>query len=216
MLTLTYIVFAVAGCGYVVVSALVGHLFDFGDSSGDAGADGGDGGGADDAGGHYGVDGGGHGTAAAGHGVHADFHFPFFSPLALATLFAALGGYGLIAQFGFHWQDSASLLFAVPAALATAYGVTYVGWRLVRGSRATSVIRTAQLAGAHAEVTTPIPAGGIGEAVAVVGSQRYAAPARESEGREVPRGAYVQVVGMVGPTLVVTVGGGKPEGAHHG
>jgi membrane protein implicated in regulation of membrane protease activity len=205
MLTLTYVVFAVAGCGYVVVTALLGHLLDFGDShAGDGGADGGDG--ADHAAVDYGVDGGGHGTAAATGGGGATFHFPFFSPLALATLFAALGAYGLIGLHGLGLSDPASLGLALPAAAATAYGVTYVGWRLIRGSRASTVIRMAQLTGARAEVTTPIPAGGVGEAVAMVGSQRYTAPAREAEGREIARGTLVQVVGMVGPTLVVTVG----------
>lgn len=214
MLTLTYVAFAVVGSAYVVVTALLGHLFEFGDS-GHGGADG-EGGGhtADHAGGHYGVDGGGHGAASTGGGLHADFHFPFFSPLALATLLASLGGYGLIAQFGFDLSESGSLLFAVPAALATAYGVTYVGWRLVSGSRATSVIRLSELAGARAEVTTPIPAGGVGEAVAIVGSQRYAAPARDAAGGEIARGTFVQVVGMVGSTLVVTAGDAKQGSSH--
>src|SRR5262245_28999807 len=109
MLTLAYLVMAVAGCLYIVVSAFLGHLTDFGDSAGHAG-DGGHGGdghfdgghfgdhGGDGGGGHYGVDGGGHGHASAGHGGAAAFHFPFFSPLAVATLFTAIGGWGLIAQ----------------------------------------------------------------------------------------------------------------------
>jgi membrane protein implicated in regulation of membrane protease activity len=203
VLTLTYIAFAVLGCGYVAVSALLGHLGDTGD--GDA------------HGGHhegvhthtevenYGVGGGGHGTAEAGVGT-AVFHFPFFSPLAVATLLASIGGYGLIALYGLKVGDAASLLIAVPAAVATAYGVTYAGWRLASGSRASSVIRLAQLRGAQGEVTVPIPAGGIGEALVMVGGQRYTAPAREPEGHEVPRGAAVTVVGMAGSTLLVKAG----------
>jgi hypothetical protein len=195
MLTLTFIAFAVIGCGYVLLAAFLGHVSDGAAHGGHAHA----------AESHYGVDGSGHGSASAAADGAGAFHFPFFSPLALATLIAAVGGYGLIAQYGLRLGEGASLLVAIPAALATAYGVTYTGWKLASGSRASSMIRLADLKGAAAEVTTPIPRGGLGEAVAWVAGQRYAAPAREITGREVPRGAAVRVVEMVGPTLVVTL-----------
>jgi membrane protein implicated in regulation of membrane protease activity len=220
MLTLVYLALAVLGCGYIVVSGFLGHLFEFGDSGhaghGDAG--GGHGGhehgDSGDAGEHsvsYGLDGAGHGTATADLGGIGEFHFPFFSPLALATLFASIGAFGIIAKHGFGARDAVSLAVALPAALVTSYAVTYVGWRIVRGARASSVIRLAELRGALAEVTTPIPAGGLGEAVAMVGGQRFSAPAREEAGREVPRGAAVTVVGMLGPTLLVRAGVARQE-----
>jgi membrane protein implicated in regulation of membrane protease activity len=228
MLTLVYLLFAVAGCGYIVVSAFLGHLFEGADGGGHAhgGAAGGAHGhagaghehGGGDRGEHaeaYGIDGGGHGTASASGVGPGVFHFPFFSPLALATLFASLGAYGIIAKHGLGVSDGASLALAVPAAAATAYAITYLGWRLVQGAQASSVIRLAELSGALAEVTTPIPPGGLGEAVAVVGGQRYSAPAREETGREVPRGAPVTVVGMVGPTLVVRAGTARQESPAH-
>ncbi|HSF03793.1 MAG TPA: NfeD family protein, partial [Solirubrobacterales bacterium] len=197
-----YIAFAVLGCGYVLVTALLGHFMDAFDG-------GGDGHGAPDAGGHgaesYGVDAGGHGSVSAHDAGVAAFHFPFFSPLALATLVGAIGAFGLIAKHGFRAGDTVSLLVSLPAAFATAYAVTYAGWRLVQGSRGSSAIRLAELVGAPAEVLTPIPAGGLGEVAAVVAGQRYAGPAREAEGREVPRGAVVTVVRVIGSTLVVSV-----------
>lgn len=201
MLTLTYIAFAVLGGAYVAVSALLGHLGD----SGDGDAHGGHHEGTHTAVENYGVGGGGHGTAEAGVGASV-FHFPFFSPLAVATLLASIGGYGLIALHGLKVGDAVSLLIAIPAAVATAYGVTYAGWRLASGSRASSVIRLAQLQGAQGEVTVPIPAGGVGEALVMVSGQRYTSQAREAEGREVPRGAAVTVVGMAGSTLLVKTG----------
>jgi hypothetical protein len=209
MLTLAYIALAVVGAGFVAYSALTGHFGDTGaahaggahaDASGHAGPDT-----------HYGVEGTGHGSTKASEAGGAAFHFPFFSPLALATLLAALGAWGLIAQFGLRLADGASLLLAVPAAVATAYAVTYVGWRLVAGSRGSSEIRMADLAGARAEVITPIPAGGTGEVVALVAGQRFTAPAREAEGRELSRGSLVTVL-RVGPTLVVSAAPAK-EGA---
>jgi membrane protein implicated in regulation of membrane protease activity len=196
VLTVAYIALAVLGCGYVLVSAFLGH-------AGDAGADGSDGSAASS---HsdYGVEGTGHGATHASSGGGAAFHFPFFSPLALATLGAAIGAWGLIAQFGFHLPGDESLLVAIPAALVTAYLVSWASWRLVSGSRGTSAIRLAQLEGSPAEVITPIPAGGVGEVAALVDGQRFTAPAREAEGEALARGAAVTVVRMVGNTLLVT------------
>jgi membrane-bound ClpP family serine protease len=152
---------------------------------------------------HYGVDGHGHGSASTGSAPHTAFHFPLFSPLALATLFAAVGAYGLIALHGFRSSEPLSLAVAVPAAFATAYAVSYAAFRVISTSRGTSTISLASLQGALGEVITPIPAGGVGEVAAIVNGQRYAGPAREEHGREVPRGAHVKVKGMVGTTLVV-------------
>lgn len=215
MLTLAYIALAVVGCGYIVITALLGHLFEAGDGDGDGHEHGRTAHEGGDSAVTYGLDGSGHGTASADGVGGAEFHFPFFSPLALATLGASIGAYGLIALYGLRVEEPTSLLIAVPAAIATAYAVTYVGWRIVSGSRASSVIRTAQLRGALAEVTTPIPAGGLGEAVAAVAGQRYSAPAREETGREVPRGTLVTVVGMLGPTLVVRAGAARQENQTH-
>lgn len=200
MLTLTYLGLAVLGAGYLLFSVFVGHVDFGGGGHADAGHGGPDGG---DAHMDYGVDATGHASVSA-HAPHAaEFHFPFFSPLALATLFACIGGYGLIALYGFHLNDTSSILVALPAAVVTAYGVTYAGFRIVGSSRGSSQIRLQDLAGADAEVITPIPKGGLGEVAALVGGQRYTAPAREAQGREVPRGAHVKVVKMVGTTLVV-------------
>ena len=188
MLTVMYLALAVLGVGYVVVSALMGHIAEaFDGGNGDSGHDGGG-----DAHGHHGV---------------ASFQFPFFSPVALATLFGALGGWGLILRHGFRVSDATSLMTAIPLALATGYAVTYAAWRMVTASRGSISYRMTDLVGASAEVLTPIPAGGIGEVAALVGGQRYAGPARESEGREVQRGTLVTVVQVVGGTLLVTADG---------
>jgi membrane protein implicated in regulation of membrane protease activity len=193
--------FLVLGVGYVGVMLLLGHGH-FGDLGGGGGHHGGDGGGS-----AYGVDGAGHGSVSAeSGGGAAAFHFPLFSPLALATLIGAMGAWGLIALKGFEASETASLLFAVPAALLTAYGITYVGWRLISSSSGSSQIRLADLEGVRGEVTTPIPAGGIGEVAALVQGQRFHGPARASDGRPVARGTLVTVEAMVGGTMVVAAG----------
>ncbi len=205
MLVLGYIVLAVVGAGYVLISMLLGHVADFGshDAGGDAGGDVGSD--AHTAGGDYGVDQAGHGHVTAGDGIAPAFHFPFFSPLALATFFASVGGLGLVSRFGMRLSDGPSLLFAVPGAIVVTYLVTWLAWRVATGSRGTSTIRGDRLAGVPAEILTPIPAGGVGEAAALVDGQRFAGPAREVDGREVPRGANVTVVRLSGSTLLVKI-----------
>jgi membrane protein implicated in regulation of membrane protease activity len=191
------------GCGYVLLSFLLGHSH-----SDDGGGAGGHGPGDAHGAAHathmaYGVKGDGHSASEATSGGAHSFHFPFFSPLALATLFAAIGAWGLIAQEGLGVSDAMSLVIAVPAAVVTSYLITYAGWRLVSGSSGSSQIRTASLEGALAEVITPIPAGGMGEVAAMVDGQRFAGPAREVDGKAVSRGTRVRVRSLVGATLVV-------------
>jgi membrane protein implicated in regulation of membrane protease activity len=139
-------------------------------------------------------------------GADGVFHFPLLSPTGLATIAGSLGAFGLITTFGFGLTDWNSVLVAVPLALLFSYAATYAAWRVVVGSSTTSAIATADLAGADAEVITPIPAGGVGEAAAFVGGQRYTSAAREIDGLEVPRGAVVSVVRLAGSTLYVKAG----------
>jgi membrane protein implicated in regulation of membrane protease activity len=203
MMTLVYVAFAVLGAAYVLVSMFTGHAH--GDAAADGGAADASAGPADVA---YGE--GGHGTASA-EGHATSFVFPFFSPLALATLFGSIGAYGLMALHGVGTSETTSLLTAVPAGLATAYLVTYLSWRLVRSASGSSQVRPSQLVGARAEVLTPIPEGGIGEVAAMVEGQRFNAPAREATGRPVARGQLVRVTEMVGGTLLVTLDDGKAD-----
>lgn len=199
MLVIVYILLAVVGCGYVLLSAVLGHLLDFHDVGHDAGAGSADAGHAD---GDYGD--GGHGKV-----THADtaaaptFHFPFFSPLAISTLVAAIGGYGLITKVGMGMNDGPSIASSVIAALVTAYVITYIAWKVVIGSIGSSRIRTSQLVGATAEIITPIPENGMGEIAIVVHNQRVTGPARSVDGKPVPRGAAVKVYEMLGTTYVV-------------
>ena len=203
MLSLVFIAFAVVGSGYIVIAALMGHLTDLGGDHGHAGGDHADGG-------DYGVDHGGHGTVSAAHATVAAFHFPFFSPLALATFITFIGGFGLMAKHGFAASDTLSLLVAIPLAMATAYVVTYAAWRVVQGSRGSSQILNADFIGADGEVLTSIPAGGVGEVAAQVRGQRFTGPAREAGGQAVRAGTIVRVERLVGSTMVVTAGGGRP------
>jgi membrane protein implicated in regulation of membrane protease activity len=172
MLTLTYIILAVVGCGVVALTIALGSLF--------------------------------HGDGLFDHGgVDAGFHFPFLSPTALAALAGAVGAFGLIAIYGFQASEATSLLVALPAGLVFTYVVTYVAWRVLKGSIGTTALSPEDLAGVTAEIITPIPAGGVGEAAAVVHGERFTAAAREVDGLDTPRGAIVTVVRYAGATLYV-------------
>jgi len=197
MLIATYAALAVLGCAYVLVSAFLGHGTDGGADAEATSVHSGD------AGSHYGVDGSGHGDTSAAGSSGAEFHFPFFSPLALSTVFGSLGAYGLISKLGLEVRDGTSLVIAVPASLATAYAVTYASYRLVSTSTGSSTIRSQDLVGSSGEVTTPIPEGGAGEVAASVRGERFSSAAREESGAALPRGTHVVVSRVVGATLIV-------------
>jgi membrane protein implicated in regulation of membrane protease activity len=183
MLTLTYIVLAAAGCGVVALTVALGSVFD------------------------------GHGLFDHHGGVDTGFHFPFLSPTALAALAGAVGAFGLIALYGFQVSEPTSLKIALPAGFVFSYAATYVAWRLLQGSTGTTTVRPEDLVGVTAEIITPIPAGGIGEAAAMVRGERFAASAREVDGLATERGAVVTVVRYAGATLYVraqTAGAGQP------
>ena len=174
MLTTTFLALALLGAGYIVIAAFMGHLADAGGDS--------------------------HGHDGA-HG--ADFHFPLFSPLAIATLFAAIGAYGLIAKHALDLSDWSSLAVAFPAAIVTAWSVAYLAFRIMSGARGTSSVKTASFEGASGEVLTTIPAGGLGEIAAIVDGHRMTGPARHETDAAIPQGASVTVVRMVGSTFLV-------------
>ena len=116
----------------------------------------------------------------------------------------AVGAFGLIAHLrASRPRTPTSLLVALPAGFVFTYVVTYVAWRVLKGSIGTTALRPEDLAGVPAEIITPIPAGGVGEAAAVVHGERFTAAAREVDGLDVPRGAIVTVVRYAGATLYV-------------
>lgn len=190
MLSLAYLALLVVGGGYVLFSMFFGGGDDAGAEVGSEVHVG------------YGVEGGGEGSATAS-ASSGSFHFPFFSPLAVATLLGSTGAWGLIGRHGLGFSANLSLVAALAAALLTTYATTYVSWRLVQGSRASSLLRTSEMAGAEGEVSVPIPEQGIGEVVVLVAGQRFNSSARSASGGPLARGSRVVVEGLVGTHLVV-------------
>jgi membrane protein implicated in regulation of membrane protease activity len=173
MLTFTYIALAAVGCGVVALTLVLGNLFD------------------------------GDGLFDHGGGLDAGFHFPFLSPTALAALAGGIGAFGLIALYGFGVSNTTSLLVALPAGFGFSYAASYAAWRVLKGSTGSTTVQPEDLVGVPAEIITPIPASGIGEAAAMVRGERFSAPAREVDGLATPRGTIVTVVRYAGATLYV-------------
>lgn len=159
---------------------------------------------------------------AVGHGGGGPMHhgpdagddggFSLLSPMTVAILVASIGAYGLIARYGLGAGDDASVLIAVGAGIATAYGVGRTLWRATQASRASTAIPAAHFAGATGDVITAIPAGGIGEVAVIVDGQRYTSSARTADGTALAQGTPVTVVRLAGTTLLVSAAGGGQAG----
>ncbi len=198
------------GTAYATVTALLGgffgithHIADFGGAHADMGHDYG-------AGGH---DASGHGEAYSGPGEGE----PVISPLSPATIsvfMTVFGGVGIITTTLFHMR----LLLTLPISLASGFLVAgfvlILFYHLFTKVQASSETRIAEVVGLSAEVTVPIPAGGIGEVAYVCRGARLVSPARATGVAGLPRHAAVRIARRVGSTLYVqplsTTGEGPP------
>ncbi len=163
LLTLTYVALAVLGAGYLLLSVFLGHSDLGGEGHGDAGPIT-----APDAHMDYGVDASRPrlGFRDAPHA--AEFHFPLLLASRARDAFRLHRRLRPHRSLRVSTADAVSILVAIPAAVVTAYLITYAGWRIVGSSRGSSQIRLQDLAGVHAEVITPIPKDGMGEVAALV------------------------------------------------
>ncbi|MFO0582138.1 MAG: hypothetical protein U0229_07700 [Anaeromyxobacter sp.] len=171
-----YILAAAAGLGYAALSFALGTLGGDGDGGGGHGHAHGDGGHDGDA---------GDADADAGEGL------PLRSPTVLAAAAAGFG-FGGIGLAALGLPPAAHLAGALATGLGLALGVAVFLARGVRGMDATTSASPADFEGAEAEVTTPIPAGGLGEIALEHAGLRYTGPARAAG--PCARGARVLVV----------------------
>jgi len=187
---IVYLVCFFLGLGFAIVSGLLSGVF-----SGGAEA-------------HLDVGGGGEGggdAGAGGHGGSLDgtVHFSPMSPVVLSMFIATFGGAGIV----FKRILSLPLAAHVPLALASALGVAgavfLLFYRVFAATQSSSEARAADVIGLEAEVTVPIPHGGLGEIAYTIGGTRYTNPARTADGKELPAHAPVRIVRFVGNTYIV-------------
>lgn len=130
----------------------------------------------------------------------ADGVGPFNSKVMAAAL-TAFGATGMLTTYyGWGALPSAALSGVI------ALGVSALGWwllNLLYSQEASSETIIGSLRGRTAEVTTAIPADGLGHVLlsGVGGTRRYLA--RSSDGTEIPAGRTVTIIDTVGSTLIV-------------
>jgi membrane protein implicated in regulation of membrane protease activity len=177
-----YAICLVVGLTFTIFSVLAGHFF------------------------------GGHDAHVAGSGGHAEAGadtsdmpgISIFSPTIIAAFVTAFGGFGLIfTQFHATHPAMISAPLSLLGGLVVA-GALLVFFRAVfRHTQGSSESKVAELAGAEANVITPIPENGVGEIAYVVGGTRYSAPARAENNVAVASGRTVKITRIVGTQFYV-------------
>lgn len=124
-------------------------------------------------------------------------HFAPLSPAVIATFTSAFGGAGMILnEFGL--SPVVQIPAAAGAAGALGMSVSYLFYRLTKAAEKSSEARTAEMIGLEAQISAPIPAGGVGEISYTVAGSRYTAPARTMDGKEAGAQTVVRIAKMVG------------------
>ncbi len=126
-----------------------------------------------------------------------------FSPITMATFVTVFGATGLIATVGFGVDGRNSLIIAFLVATAISLVVAIVYGRLLVVMQGSTDIRQADMVGVVGQVTTPIPANGLGEVLFEISGERGIRPARAANNIPIGRGTTVVVEEIVGGVLVV-------------
>jgi len=145
-------------------------------------------------------------------GIHTDgthvgptegaVHYTPLSPVSIALFFTTFGGVGLLLK-----KMGQPALIQIPAAafsgMVVGGLVAYGFFKIMQATQASSHARAGEEIGLEAEVTIPIPNGGLGEIAYVVRGTRFNNPARSVDGKELPAHIAVKIVEKTGNTYVV-------------
>ena len=194
-----FLVMFLLGFLFTVISALMSGAFGHAFGEGTA---------FDSHGGHIGHMGGdvgptaAEGTAEVGWAQHNLATFSPLSPTTISAFLAGAGGIGYLCIHSWDFGMGASILTAAASGLLFA-GLMFglIAW-MFRATQGTSMVHQSGLVGVQAEVTIPIPSGGMGEVAYVSAGQRNVMSARCADAAAVPQGAKV-VIKSVSPTVFV-------------
>jgi len=129
-------------------------------------------------------------------------HYTPLSPVSIALFFTTFGGVGLLLK-----KMGQPALIQIPAAafsgMVVGGLVAYGFFKIMQATQASSHARAGEEIGLEAEVTIPIPNGGLGEIAYVVRGTRFNNPARSVDGKELPAHIAVKIVEKTGNTYVV-------------
>lgn len=126
-----------------------------------------------------------------------------FSPITMATFVTVFGATGLVATVGFGVDGRTSLIIAFVFAAVISLVVALVYGRILLVMQGSTDIRQSDMVGMVGQVTTPIPANGLGEVLFEISGERGIRPARAVNNVAIGRGATVVVEEVVGGVLVV-------------
>jgi hypothetical protein len=168
---------AAIGFLFLLISLVVGELFDLGDLFGDhefdAGAD---------------TDGHGGGTS-------------FLSSRVISVFITAFGGFGAIgSQLGYGVGVSTAMGLASGLVFG---GLIYLFVSFLHGQEASSDVRVGDLVGSTGEVSVTIPKGGLGQIRCAHGESVVEKVARSQDGEEIRVNTLVKVEAVVGETVMV-------------
>lgn len=131
------------------------------------------------------------------------FHLPALSPFTVASALTGAGASGIVATLVFNVSWGVSILWALGGAVLLGGAIQlFVGSFLLK-SQGSSQLQVGQMAGKIAEVTVPIESQRNGQIAFVVQGRRATYRARSAGETEIPRGAQVEIVRVVGGTAVV-------------
>lgn len=187
LMEVVYLVSFFLGLGFAIISGLLSGVFS---GSGEMAGD------VDVTGGH--IEAGGH-VVAQGDSVHLS---PI-SPVTIAMFIATFGGTGIIMKKYFLLPVFAHIPIAAASGFVVAAGVFYLFYRINKMAAGSSAPRIDEAIGVEAEVTTAIPANGMGEIAYALRESRFNSPAKTIDGKELPAHAVVKVVKIVGGTYFV-------------
>jgi len=128
---------------------------------------------------------------------------PSLSPVTLASFVTAFGGFGLIALGLLDVSPQVSLLWAGGGGLVLAIIAHFAFGYFLIAPQGSSDVRLSDIVGAVGEVTTPIPAGSLGEVAFVAQGGRVSYPAKSASGADIARGTTVVIEKLVSGVVVV-------------
>jgi membrane protein implicated in regulation of membrane protease activity len=174
-----YLICFIVGFGFALLSALVSGVFS----------------------------GGAEAHVGAGHDVHVTagdtVHFPLLSPVTIAMVIATFGGSGYVFKNALDMPAFAHISLATATAVALGLAVAWLLWKLFQVTQGSSEAHVFELIGTEAEVTTAIPAEGLGEISYSAKQTHYSAPARTVDGKSLGPHTPVKIVKILGGTYVV-------------
>ena len=151
--------------------------------------------------------GGAEAHVGGGHDIHAtagdSVHFPLMSPVTLSMFVASFGGSGYVFKRVLGMDFIAHLGLAILTAAVLALAMAWLLWKLFQVTQGSSEAQVFELIGTEAEVTTAIPAEGLGEIAYTAKHTHYSAPARTADGKSLGPHTPVKIVKVLGGTYIV-------------